>query len=113
MTPNKAPKRRLVTSYNNLPADLQAALKEKYPLGFSDEMMRIDKPNGDFFYAVSLSTEEADYLVKIDVKIDAKIDGKGDDDKDLFGDEMKDGDESLGDADDEDDDRSQFNDDDF
>ncbi len=110
MTQNKAPKRRLVTSYNNLSVDQQEALKEKYPYGFSDAMMRIDKPNGDFFYAVSLSTDEIDYLVKIDVKIDGKV---ADDDKDIFNDEIKNNDDGLGEEEDEDEGRSQLEDDDF
>lgn len=33
-------------------------------------MIRVDKPNGDFFYAVPYDTDEISYLVKIDVKID-------------------------------------------
>ena len=63
-------KKRLVTSFKNLSQELQDAVKELYPLGFSDAMMRVDKPNGDFFYAVPFETDEISYLVKIDVKID-------------------------------------------
>ncbi len=103
MATPKAPKRRVVTSFNNLTPELQAMVKEKYPLGFTESMKRIDKPNGDFFYAVPFETDEADYLIKIDVKIDDK--SHEDDEKGFFGDEIKDGDE-LGDVqgDDEDDD---------
>ena len=36
--------------------------------------MRIDKPNGEFFYAVPFETDEINYLVKIDVKIDDRAD---------------------------------------
>lgn len=78
-------KRNLVTSFNNLPVELQEAVKAYYPMGFSEAMMRIDKPNGDFFYAVPFETDEVAYLVKIDVKIDDRaID---DDDKDYFDDD--------------------------
>ena len=51
-------KKRLVTSFKNLSQELQDAVKELYPLGFSDAMMRVDKPNGDFFYAVPFETDE-------------------------------------------------------
>ncbi len=88
------PKKRLVTSFNNLPQELQDAVKELYPAGFSDAMMRVDKPNGDFFYAVPFETEEVSYLVKIDVKIDDI--SEEEDDKDFFDDEIKGADE-LGD----------------
>lgn len=84
-------KKRLVTSFNNLPQELQDAVKELYPAGFSDAMMRVDKPNGDFFYAVPFETEEVSYLVKIDVKIDEI--SEEEDDKDYFDDEIKGADE--------------------
>lgn len=87
-------KKRLVTSFNNLSQELQEAVKELYPAGFSDAMMRVDKPNGDFFYAVPFETEEISYLVKIDVKIDDL--SEEEDDKDYYDDEIK-GADDLGD----------------
>ena len=83
MAPNA--QKRLVVSFNNLPAELQEALKAAHPAGFADVMMRIPKPNGEFFFAVPFETEEISYLVKIDVKIDDT--NPDDDDKDIFGDE--------------------------
>ena len=84
MTPNNT-KKRLVTSFNNLTAEQQEAVKELYPRGFAEVMTRIDKPNGDFFYVVPYETDEISYLVKIDVKIDEVGDDGIDDD--FFGDE--------------------------
>lgn len=99
MAPNNS-KKRLVVSFNNLPVELQEQMKALYPLGYSDVMMRIDKPNGDFFYAVPFETEEVSYLVKIDVKIDEVRDD--DDDKDFFGDdEIKGADEIQDDGSDD------------
>ena len=80
-------KKRLVTSFNNLTPELQDAVKELYPAGFSDAMMRVDKPNGDFFYAVPFETEEVSYLVKIDVKNDEISDE--DVSNDYYDDEIK------------------------
>lgn len=54
---NKA-KKHIVTSIHNLTPELQEAVREKYPLGFTDAMMRVDKPNGDFFYAVPFDTDD-------------------------------------------------------
>lgn len=93
-------KKRLVTSFNNLALELQEAVKAAYPLGYTDYMMRIDKPNGDFFFAVPFETEEISYLVKIDVKID-DVSGD-DDDKDYYDDDLKGADElASDDSDDE------------
>ena len=80
-------KKRLVASFNNLPLDLQEEVKVMYPNGFADAMMRVDKPNGDFFYAVPLETDEISYLVKIAVKIDDVSDE--DDDKEYYDDDIK------------------------
>ncbi len=95
MTPKKVTKKRLVTSFQNLSVELQAQVKEAYPLGYTDAMMRIDKPNGDFFYAVPFETEEIFYLVKIDVKIDDSEKME----KDLFSDDISEADQ-LGKTDD-------------
>ena len=88
-------KKRLVTSFNNLPLELQEAVKEAYPLGYTDYMMRIDKPNGDFFFAVPFETEEISYLVKIDVKIDDL--SNEEEDKDYYDDDLKGADELAND----------------
>lgn len=70
---NRASKRRAVISYANLSPELMAAFKEKYPRGYADymgEVFKVDKPDGSFFYAISLEVPDAIYLVKVDVKID-------------------------------------------
>jgi hypothetical protein len=54
-------------------AELAAAFKEKYPKGYADymgDLFKVDKPDGSFFYAVSVEIPDAIYLVKIEVKID-------------------------------------------
>lgn len=68
MAKQNTTKKHIVTSFHNLTPELQDAVKEKYPLGFTEAMMRVDKPNGDFFYAVPFDTDEIAYMVKIDVK---------------------------------------------
>lgn len=105
MTPNST-KKRLVTNIHNLTAEQQEELKTLYPKGFSDVMMRIDKPNGDFFYAVPYETADTYYLVKIDVKIDdsasdAAEDDYYDDDEIKGADEIQDDAGSMGDDEDE------------
>lgn len=56
-----------------MPAELATAFEEKYPKGFSDyfpDLVKYDLPNGTSFYAVTVETDEAVYLVKIKVKTD-------------------------------------------
>jgi hypothetical protein len=66
-------KKKLVVSYKNLSPELIFLVKEKYPKGYSDYLIKVNKNNGDFFYAITLDTETADYLIKVDVKIDSEI----------------------------------------
>lgn len=82
MAIKRVTKKRLVTSFQKLTPELQLLVKEEYPNGYNDAMTRIDKPNGDFFYAVPFETEDIFYLIKVDVKIDGVL--TEDDYKDLF-----------------------------
>lgn len=94
-------KKRLITSYHNLPPELQEELKRQYPNGYTDKMLRIEKGPGDFFYAVLLETPDINYLVKVDVKIDDDVDE--DDDKGYYDDEIKGAEEIIADEEEDDD----------
>ena len=53
--------------------ELLDAFKEKYPRGYADylsDIIKVDKPDGSYFHAVSLEVPGAIYLVKIKVKED-------------------------------------------
>ena len=63
-------KKRLVVSYKNCSDDVLEAIKKKYPNGYSDYVIKVQKPNNEFFYAVTVDTADASYLVKVDVKVD-------------------------------------------
>lgn len=77
-------KKRAVVSYANLSPELLEIWKERYPRGYSDYMediKKIDKSDGTFFYAVTLEIPDAIYLVKVEVKIDDYDEVE----KDIFG----------------------------
>lgn len=97
----KVVKRRSVVSFANLSEELQEEVKKLYPTGYTDAMMRIEKPNGDFFYAVPFETEEVSYLVKVTVKIDDHIEEE--EDKDYYSDDLKGADEFADNADEDED----------
>ena len=53
--------------------ELAAAFNEKFPKGWNDylpELTKYTKPDGTPFYAVTVETSDAIYLVKIKVKTD-------------------------------------------
>ena len=39
-------------------------------MGYGDAIIKVQKPNGDFFHAITIDFEDISYLVKVDVKID-------------------------------------------
>ena len=47
MTKPNIVKKHIATSFHNLSPELQEAVKAKYPLGFTDAMIRVDKPYDD------------------------------------------------------------------
>ena len=94
-------KKRLVVSLKNMTPGLQEEVKAAYPAGFADYMMRIPKPNGEFFFAVPFETEEISYLVKIDVKIDDV--SHEEEDRDYYDADLKGADELANDDSEEDD----------
>ena len=97
MTKPNIVKKHIATSFHNLSPELQEAVKAKYPLGFTDAMIPVDKPNGDFFYAVPYDTDEIAYMVKISVNDESKK--KKNEDKDYYDDEIKGADDIQGDDD--------------
>jgi hypothetical protein len=80
-------KKRIVANFRNLPPELQDAVRKRYPNGFTEHMLRIDKGQNDFFYAVVFETDQVNYLVRIDVKIDDQIEEE--EDKEYYDDEIK------------------------
>lgn len=96
-------KKRVIVSHLNLNPELLEAFKATYPSGYGEALIRIDKPGGDFFYAVPFETEQISYLVKVDVKIDTKPEEELD--KDYYADdedEISGAEQIADDADDDD-----------
>ena len=80
---NQNGKKRLAVSYSNMKEDVAAAFKEKYPKGYADymgDLFKVDKPDGTSFYAITLETDDAIYLIKMVVTIDRLEDAQ----KELF-----------------------------
>ncbi len=65
---------RKLIRFEELPAEAMQALSKKYPDGWKDFVRKITKPNGEFFFAIDIDTDNASYLVKVNVKVDSKSD---------------------------------------
>lgn len=65
-------RKRLVVSYNNVSEEVLEAIRKKYPLGYTNHVIKVQTKGDDFFYAITVDTDDASYLVKVPVKIDTK-----------------------------------------
>jgi hypothetical protein len=82
-TSQPSARRRIVVNYNQLAPELIELLNEKYPLGWRDYILKVEKGNGEFFHAIMLDTADVSYLIKVEVKVDNEITDEVE--KDLFG----------------------------
>ncbi len=72
--PMQQNRKKLIINYANVTPDLMEAIRKKYPLGWINHTTKVPLPGGSFFFAITLDTEEASYLIKVPVKIDTKSD---------------------------------------
>lgn len=79
-------KKKLIVSYKNLSEELLSLFKETYPEGHADFVQKTIKPNGEPIFVVPLETEDATYMVKVEVKIDTTL-AEEELDKELYGDD--------------------------
>jgi hypothetical protein len=84
-------RKKLIINYANVNPELMEAIRKKYPLGWINHTIKVPLSGGAFFFAITLDTEEASYLIKVPVKIDTKSDK----DEDFFDStlDLKEGDE--------------------
>ncbi len=93
-------KKRLIISYQNLPQQARDLFDSTYGDGYADAAQKITKPDGSLMYVVPLETDDAVYMVKVDVVIDSKFSDE-DFDKEILG-TSKNDDETTSNAEDED-----------
>ncbi len=77
-------KKRIVKDYDQLPEDVLADLKMKYPNGFSEHLIRFTNAQGKKVSALPFETEEVYYLVRMTEEEAIQI-IEEDDDYDEFG----------------------------
>ena len=103
MATSNSAKKRVITSYKNLSPELLEEVKKKYPHGWTDHMIRIEKSPTEFFYAIMLETADTNYLIKVDVKVDATPGQiEEEEDKEYYDDEIKGAEEIADDGDSDD-----------
>ncbi|MEI6059734.1 MAG: hypothetical protein WCR72_03445 [Bacteroidota bacterium] len=67
-------RKKLIINFANVTPELMEAIRKKYPTGWINHTIKVPMAGGAFFFAITLDTEEASYLIKVPVKIDTKSD---------------------------------------
>ncbi|MCB0807560.1 MAG: hypothetical protein KDC05_17330 [Bacteroidales bacterium] len=93
-------KKRIITSIEKVSQEVRDLITETYPLGWKNNVLRINKPNGEFFHAITLETDEISYLIKVAVKVDSKADLEKEEEKGYAG-SSDNGDDGAEESDDE------------
>ncbi len=61
-------KKRIIKSYEKLSTELQDQLREQYPYGFSNKLIRLNNSKNETFFAVPLETDDTIYMVKVQIE---------------------------------------------
>lgn len=87
-------KKRVIKNIDKVSDELREVIREKYPDGWQNQVIRIDKGDNTFFHAITLDTEDTAYMIKVNVKVDSieelerlesQDDDAGDDDDTIAG----------------------------
>jgi hypothetical protein len=65
---NKMEKKKIIKSFDNLTADLQQELKERYPYGYGNKLIRLQNAKKENFFVVPLEMEDVTYMVKVQLE---------------------------------------------
>jgi hypothetical protein len=64
-------KKRIIKNIDNITDEIKEAIRKKYPDGWANHVLRINKGNNQFFHAINVDTEDASYMIKVNVKVDS------------------------------------------
>jgi len=79
----KLNKSRIIISFNKLTQEQILLFSQQYPEGYTPYIQKINKPSGEIIYVVPMETDDAIYMVKMDVKVDTKL-SEEEFDKEIF-----------------------------
>lgn len=79
----KVNKSRVIISFNKLTQKQILLFSQAYPEGYTSSIQKINKPSGEIIYVVPFETDDAIYMVKMDVKVDTKL-SEEEFDKEIF-----------------------------
>lgn len=61
-------KKRIVKDYNQIPGEVKMLLKQEYPEGFSENLIKFNNASGKTVSALPFETDEIYYLIRMTVE---------------------------------------------
>jgi len=100
-------KKRVIKNIDNISDEVKEAIREKYPDGWQNVVMRVNKADNTFFHAITVDTEDTSYMIKVNVKVDSieeleRLENQDDDHDHDDEDTIAGGEEDIKDMDEED-----------
>jgi len=60
-------KKRIIKDYDQMPEDVLIQLKEQYPYGYQEHLLRFSNAKGELVFALPFETDDVFYLVRMGV----------------------------------------------
>ena len=60
-------KKRIIKDYDQMPADILLKLKNQFPQGYQEHLLRFNNADGELVSALPVETDETFYLVRMNV----------------------------------------------
>lgn len=60
-------KKRVIKDFDQMPDEILVQLKDKFPYGYQEHLLRFHNAKGELISALPFETEEAFYLVKMSI----------------------------------------------
>ncbi|HZK08052.1 MAG TPA: hypothetical protein VFC92_07605 [Bacteroidales bacterium] len=67
----KTEKKRVIKNIDTISDEVKEAIRAKYPDGWGNHVLRVNKGNNEFFHVITIDTEDTSYMIRVNVKVDS------------------------------------------
>ncbi len=60
-------KKRIIKDYDQMPQEILLQLKDRFPQGYQEHLLRFNNASGEMISALPFETDDISYLVRMDI----------------------------------------------
>lgn len=64
-------KKRVIKNIDTISDEVKEAIRAKYPDGWGNHVLRVNKGNNEFFHVITVDTADTSYMIRVNVKVDS------------------------------------------